>query len=587
MSLPSKPPQDNRRQVRVGTAVDYRRVAALICLAAFVVGVSLARAATNNITTGAGTGTPGYNGDGIPATTAQLAGPVAVAALPDGGYLITDQGNSRIRRVSPEGVITTVAGNGVNSFGGDGGPATDAQISVANGVVATADGGFLIADSNNHRVRRVGPDGIISTVAGTGGFGYNGDNQPAAQALLNFPAGVAARPDGSFLIADNDNNRIREVSASGTITTVAGDGTRSFGGDNGPATSAQLSDPSGVSLTPDGGFLITDKDNNRIRKVAADGTITTVAGTGTAGGGGDGGPATAADLSAPIGVASIADGGFLIAELSGHRVRRVLPDGTITTVAGTGSPGFGGDDGPAAASQLNTPIGVDVTTGNDFLIADTGNQRVRIVDAGDPPPTTPGPPVLGSAVNVSVVRGTVLVAVAGTPAVGSGARAAQKGLTFVPLTEARQIPVGSFLDTKRGTVRLESATPRRGRTQAGQFSGGLFQVRQSRRRAAKGLTDLRLKGGSFKRCAAGRTASVRSSLSRRRIRRLRGNATGRFRTSGQRSSATVRGTVWTVTDRCDGTLTRVTRGRVVVRDFRLRRKIALRAGKSYLARAPR
>src|SRR6185295_9370794 len=152
------------------------------------------------------------------------------------------------------GVISTVTGDGTNSFGGDGGPATAAQISIPNGVTATADGGFLIADSNNHRVRRVAPDGTISTVAGTGAFGYNGDNQPATQAQLNFPSGVAARPDGSFLIADNDNHRIRQVSAGGEITTVAGTGGPAFGGDGGPATSAQINDPSDVSLTPDGGF---------------------------------------------------------------------------------------------------------------------------------------------------------------------------------------------------------------------------------------------------------------------------------------------------------------------------------------------
>jgi hypothetical protein len=186
-----------------------------------------------------------------------------------------------------------------------------------------------------------------------------------------------------------------------------------------------------------------------------------------------------------------------------------------------------------------------------------------------------------------VVRGTVLIAV---PVAAAARRwpetSAQRGLTFVPLTQERQIPVGSFLDTKRGTVRLESATLRATRTQSGQFSAGLFQVLQSRRRAAKGLTELRLKGSSFRRCRRarrGRSAGA-AQLSRRTIRRVRANARGRFRTRGRHSAATVRGTIWITTDRCDGTLTKVRRGRVAVRDFRRKRTIVVRAGKSYLAR---
>jgi hypothetical protein len=201
-----------------------------------------------------------------------------------------------------------------------------------------------------------------------------------------------------------------------------------------------------------------------------------------------------------------------------------------------------------------------------------------------PPPAELPPPVRGVSANVKPVSGTVLVAL---PRAGSGARAhtAQKGLTFVPLTEARQIPIGSFLDTKRGRVRLTTATTGGG-TQNGDFSRGLFQALQSRKKRAKGLTELRLKGSSFTRCtvrSGGKRATA--SLSRRTVRRLRGSAQGRFRTTGRNSSATVRGTVWTVTDRCDGTLTSVRRGRVVVRDFRRKKTIVVRAGKRYLARA--
>jgi hypothetical protein len=196
-------------------------------------------------------------------------------------------------------------------------------------------------------------------------------------------------------------------------------------------------------------------------------------------------------------------------------------------------------------------------------------------------------PTLGVDVNVDEVSGNVLVGVKGTAARASGSgRASQKGITFVPLTEARQIPVGSFLDTRKGTVRLESAANARGKRQRGTFFQGLFQVRQSKKRSAKGLTDLVMKGSSFRRCRAGGSSDASASLSRRTIRRLRANANGRYRTSGRNSAATVRGTKWGMIDRCDGTLTKVQRGSVVVRDFRRKRNITVRAGKSYLAKAP-
>ena len=198
-------------------------------------------------------------------------------------------------------------------------------------------------------------------------------------------------------------------------------------------------------------------------------------------------------------------------------------------------------------------------------------------------------PVLGRTVNAEPVSGEVTVAIpAGADSAGD-ARTAQKGLRFIPLREARQLPVGTFFNTRKGRVRLQTATTRRGRRQAGVFSGGLFQTLQSRRRSARGLTELRLKGSSFRRCARAGHGSGASTArhSKRRIRRLRGNARGRFRTRGRYSAATVRGTIWEVSDRCDGTLTKVSRGRVSVRDFRRRRNVLVRAGKSYLARVRR
>jgi len=360
--------------------------AALIALAALALAAPAAAASTGAIFTFAGT-TPGLGGDGMPAADAQLALPSGVAALPDGGYLIADTENHRIRRVSREGTIMTVAGTS-QGLSGDDGPATAAQLSFPSGVAALPGGGFLIADTVNVRIRRVGPDGTITTVAGTT-RGPAGDGGPAVAAQLDSPMAVAVTADGGFLIADADNARIRRVGPDGTISTVAGT-SAGFGGDGGQATAAQLDFPTGVAVTADGGFLIADADNERIRRVAPDGTITTVAGT-TLGSSGDGGPATSAQLSFPAAVAVTADGGFLIADASNNRIRRVSVAGTITTVAGSGAGGLAGDGGPATAAQLDFPSGVAATVDGGLLIADAENHRVRFVDI-DLRGSFPGPP---------------------------------------------------------------------------------------------------------------------------------------------------------------------------------------------------
>ncbi|HJZ61678.1 MAG TPA: hypothetical protein VKD47_05890, partial [Miltoncostaeaceae bacterium] len=212
----------------------------------------------------------------------------------------------------------------------------------------------------------------------------------ATQALLNQPYAASPTADGGFLIADRGNHRIRKVAADGTITTVAGTGVNGFSGDNGPATQAQLNAPCMVLAMPDGSFLFPDRDNQRVRRVAPDGTITTFAGTGVAGSGGDGGPATQAQLSGPYSVSlSPGGGGVLIGERDGARIRMVAPDGTITTVAGTGAGGFGGDGGLATQAQLNQPHGLALMPDGSFLIADLGNNRVRRVALGTPVATAP------------------------------------------------------------------------------------------------------------------------------------------------------------------------------------------------------
>jgi NHL repeat len=225
--------------------------------------------------------------------------------------------------------------------------------------------------------------GVITRVAGTvGTAGSAGDDGSATDAQLNDPFGVAVTADGGFLIGDALNDLVRRVSADGVITRVAGTGTAGSAGDGGPATDAQLNGPIGVAVTADGGFLIADSGNNVVRRVSADGVITRVAGTGTAGGAGDGGPATDAQLNGPIGVAVTADGGFLIADFFNNKVRKVSAGGVITRVAGTGTAGSFGDDGPATDAQLHNSSAVAVAADGGFLIADTFNQVVRKVSDG-------------------------------------------------------------------------------------------------------------------------------------------------------------------------------------------------------------
>jgi NHL repeat len=280
------------------------------------------------------------------------------------------------------GFITRVAGTGAPANTGDDGPATEAQLNEPVGVAVTADGGFLIADTGNNEVRKVSAAGVISRVAGTGTPGNTGDDGPATEAQLHDPAGVAVTADGGFLIADALNNEVRKVSAAGVISRVAGTGTPGNTGDDGPATDAQLHEPTGVAVTADGGFLIGDTFNNEVREVSAAGVISRVAGTGIVGNTGDDGPATEAQLNRPVGVAVTADGGFLIGDTFNNEVREVSAAGVISRVAGTGIVGNTGDDGPATDAQLNKPFGMAVTADGGFLIADVVNNEVRKVSAG-------------------------------------------------------------------------------------------------------------------------------------------------------------------------------------------------------------
>ncbi len=249
-----------------------------LLFAAVVVG-SLARA-QRIITTFAGSAGGVGTGDGGPATEASLGFPDGLAVDAAGNLFIADTFNHRIRRVSPDDIISTVAGNGIRGFSGDGGPATNASLANPDGLAVDAAGNLFIADTFNHRIRRVSPDGIISTVAGSefGGF-FSGDGGPATDASLAFPQGVAVDAAGNLFVADTFNHRIRQVSPDGIISTVAGNGIRGLSGDGGPATNASLANPDGLAVDAAGNLFIADSSNHRIRRVSPDGIISKVAGS--------------------------------------------------------------------------------------------------------------------------------------------------------------------------------------------------------------------------------------------------------------------------------------------------------------------
>ncbi len=339
-------------------------------------GFRVRKVSGGTITTVAGNGVWGFSGDGGPATSASLDSPCGVAVDSAGNLYIADWGNSRIRKVSG-GTITTVAGNGNPGFSGDGGPATSASLSGPTGVAVDSADNLYIADADNSRIRKVS-GGTITTVAGNENWGFSGDGGPATSAWLNAPEGVAVDSVGNLYIADTGNDRIRKVSRA-TITTVAGNGAYRFSGDGGPATSASLDGPWGLAVDSAGNLYIADTWNNRIRKVSG-GTITTVAGNGIQGFSGDGGPATSASLDYPYGAAVDSSGNLYIDDFANERIRKVS-GGTITTVAGNGNEGFSGDGGPATSASLDGGD-VAVDSAGNLYIADIGNNRIRRVSSG-------------------------------------------------------------------------------------------------------------------------------------------------------------------------------------------------------------
>ncbi len=343
------------------------------------------------ITTVAGTGVSGFSGDGGPAITARLNNPHGTAVDGAGNIFIADNLNSRVRQVKTTGFILTNTGTGVGVFAGDGGYSYLANINQPFDITVGGDGDLFISDTWNNRIRKVDAMGIITTIAGTGVSGYSGDGGQATAAKLSKPSGIALDNAGNLCFADQYNHRVRKINLlTGIITTVAGTGFTGSGGDGGQATNATLHFPNFIYIDVAGNLYISDNSSHRIRKVNSSGIIGPYAGSGTPGFAGDGGPASTASLQFPAGMTMDAHGNAYIADHMNHRIRKINTAGIISTIAGTGVAGYSGDGGMATAAQLQRPTDVDVDFAGNVIVCDYYNQRIRKINLNTVPEFTIG-----------------------------------------------------------------------------------------------------------------------------------------------------------------------------------------------------
>ncbi|MCD6012707.1 MAG: hypothetical protein K0Q79_2569 [Flavipsychrobacter sp.] len=354
-------------------------------LAAFVLSSFLHNATAQNIYTYAGTGAASFSGDGGAATAAAINLPSGVITDGSGNVYIADDGNYRVRKVNSSGIISTIAGDGTSGFSGDGGPATAARFLEPFDLCLDVAGNVYVVDRANHRVRKISTSGIITTVAGDGTASSGGDGLPATTAQLYAPSGVVFDASGNMYITEANGHRIRKVNTSGVISTVAGTGTAGFSGDGGAATAAMINGPLGLTLDGAGNIFVGEVGGRRVRKISTAGIITTIAGNGTSGSSGDGGPATAALLNNPGNVAFDAAGNLYIADGLGCKIRKVNTAGIISTYVGTGVCGFSGDGGPATAAKVDRPASIAFASDGSAYIADWLNDRIRKIPA---PPST-------------------------------------------------------------------------------------------------------------------------------------------------------------------------------------------------------
>ncbi len=318
------------------------------------------------IITIAGGSTVGFNGDGGPATAAQLNFPCDLLIDSVGNILFTDLANYRVRKINTSGVITTIAGGGT-SGAGDGGPATSAQLAEPAGLSYNS-GNLYISDASANTIRTINSSGIINTISSLS---------------LWQPAGIAFDKNGNLYIADSNFEQIDKVSSTGNMSVFAGNGIQGYSGDGGPATNAELSGPVGITTDKVGNIYIADYQNSCIRKVSTSGIITTIAGVGaTAGFSGDGGPATAAKLTLPFDIIFDAVGNLYFSDEGNNRVRMIDTLGIIKTIVGNGTAGFSGDSGLAITAELNQPRGLAIDSNGNLYISDAGNNRIRLVCSG-------------------------------------------------------------------------------------------------------------------------------------------------------------------------------------------------------------
>ena len=515
--------------------------------------------------------------------------------------LVADWATDKIWRLPS----TPFAGNG-NEVGplGDGGAPLSASLASPSAMAFRRDGGLLVADTDHHRIRLI-KGGVVTTVAGSGEDDDGGDGGPATDADLLHPTGVAVLPDGeSFLIADSANHRIRRVDGdTGVIQTIAGNGTDAEV--DGPPLAASFSFPQALAVSANGKKLyVVDRVGRTLRKIHLDsnGDVATLAGPAS----GDTTPANpwdhvpptgtfAHDDSAltagfsPMGLLVLADDSFIVFDAGNDRVRRIK-NGDVETIVGTGVRGDGPDGLDALATDLNSPVGGYVNADKDLVVVDAGNRKLRTIKGlqlpsvvKDPPakvdplpaepvtppaepllpvPLAPVPaPQMGKSVGVKPGSGVVRFRRAG-------------GRSFTLLTEGASVPVGSVLDTREGSVTLSSATGG-GKVQSASFSNGMFEVRQ---KPGSAVTDLHLRGTLTGCPKASSKPTARAAGKKRPTRRLWGDGKGKFRTHGSSAVATVRGTKWLTEDRCDGTLVKVQRGVVDVTPVRGGKTVKVRAG---------
>jgi sugar lactone lactonase YvrE len=332
------------------------------------------------ITTVAGFDSVGYNGDNILAIDAKLDAPVGVAIDGAGNFYIADTYNNRIRKVDTAGVITTIAGNNSSGYNGDGIPATAAEIYRPAGIICDHLGNICFVDAFNNRVRKIDAAGIITTIAGNGIAGYNGDNISADTAQVNDPHYVAIDNNGNIYISDFTNHRIRKINTTGTITTIAGTGVAGYNGDHGPATAAEINGPYGIALDDTGNIYFADALANVVRKIDTSGTITTFAGTGSTIYNGDNQRADSATLDNPIGIAIDVTNNIYVSDAYHTRIRKISStSGIITTIAGDGTGGFSGDNGLATNAEINVPASIAISIDGSLYFADFNNSRIRRV----------------------------------------------------------------------------------------------------------------------------------------------------------------------------------------------------------------